>query len=64
LAIALLLAGCTPSGPPPTPTALCAAFGYTEGTADYASCVRNQTEQAIQRKNQDAVMKRLFSGAP
>ncbi|GBQ17244.1 hypothetical protein AA700_1253 [Acidiphilium acidophilum DSM 700] len=64
VAPALLLSGCTPSGPPPTPTALCAAFGYTQGTPAYADCVQTQAERATDRTKQDAIMKRLFSGAP
>lgn len=66
LAIAsiLTLAGCAPADPPPTPTALCAAFGYTAGTASYAACVQRRQHDSVARAQQEQVMRRLISGAP
>jgi hypothetical protein len=66
LAIAsiLTLAGCAPADPPPTPTALCAAFGYTAGTTSYAACVQRRRQDAIERARQEQIMRRLMSGAP
>jgi hypothetical protein len=60
----LALAGCAPADPPPTPTALCAAFGYTAGTPSYAACVQRREQDAIARTRQEQVMRRLMSGAP
>ncbi|MHB1303921.1 MAG: hypothetical protein ACYCZB_10675 [Acidiphilium sp.] len=59
----LALAGCAPADPPPTPTALCQAFGYTPGAADYDRCVARRKKDQAQRARQNQVMRRLFSGA-
>ncbi|WEF24853.1 hypothetical protein [Paracoccus sp. S3-43] len=58
-AVALtLMAGCAPSRPPVAmdyPSATCHAFGFPEGTADFARCVA-ETRQADLRSAEQASM--------